>query len=439
MSNNLTVDVAIIGAGIAGCHLAQLLAHRGIKVLLVDKKASPLAGPTWINAVPLWMFDEANLLRPQGKEIFDLNDRFIIRAPKSNARLVINQLGVADVHMGLLAKRLKDYFFAQSQARFLQCAIKYAQYQGSRLVAIVGDAGNAGTITIRAQHFVDASGIKGIIKTSHPQAKDTWPAVLRADTCTAAQRTLEIRDRNGAVAFLDKEGIKPTDVLSDVGIMGGYSLFRVQVDKSLNHISILCGVRSLPELKTASVLVNDFVAKHPWIGKAFVDGRGTIPLNAPYHRLALPGLAILGDAACQVYSAHGSGIGIGLIAARMLADAIVDDKATAKGSYLAAYEKQFHCRYYQRLYFSEHFRRFSQSFSPRELSRLLASGILGEELTRQTLVQEEPKLSFAALKNILKGTVKAPMLMVSMLPTFARAAIGKRIAQQLGRIRELQQ
>ena len=427
MSRKVLVDVAIIGAGIAGCHAAQLLVEKGVKVLLIDKKAAPVAGPTWINAVPLWMFDQASLERPQGEELFDVNDRFIIRSPDKNVRLVVDNLGVADVHMGLLGKRLKDRFFANINANFLHGVVRYCRWQNNRLAEIVGEA-NDGTVSIKARHFVDASGIKGIVRKFHPRAQKLWPQIMRVDTCTAAQRTLEIRDRQGAVAFLEQEKCAPGDILADVGFMGGFSLFRVQIDKAINHISILCGVRSMPAYKNASICINDFVAKNSWIGKSFIDGRGTIPLNAPYKHLATPGLALLGDAACQVYAAHGSGIGIGLIAAKFLADAVVKDSAD-----LIHYQKEIHRHYFQRLYFSEHFRRFSQSLTPKAMTKLIESGILGATLAQQTLLQLEPKLARRDAGDLLGGAKNAPALFVSLLPTLARALVGKTIAQRLGK------
>ena len=63
-------------------------------------------------------------------------------------------------------------------------------------------------------------------------------------------------------------------------------------------------------------------ADEPWLGESISGGSGVIPLRRPYARFTAPGLALVGDAACQVFPAHGSGIGMGLIAGRMLADAV---------------------------------------------------------------------------------------------------------------------
>lgn len=429
MTKDISVDVAIVGAGIAGCHLAQLLAHGGLRVALIDKRELYAAGPDWINAVPFWMFDDAGLKRPEDKELFDVNDRFIIRADNGSARLVINELGVADVHMGLLGARLKKLFLAQEAATFYQCTIRECHYLGERLTEISGELPSNETLTFKAPIFVDASGLKALLRNSHPRSSSLWPTIARVDTCTAAQRTLEIKDRHGATAFLAKEQAKPGDVISNVGFMGGFSLLRTQIDSNLNHVSILCGVRSVPGYPSASRVVNDFVAQHPWMGSAFIDGRGVIPLNAPYPKLTQPGLALLGDAACQVYAAHGSGIGFGLIAANYLAKAILNSADKLKG-----YEPAFHRRYYHRLYFSEHFRRFSQELSPKAVADLITSGMLGASLARQTLMQSEPTMSWRELNNMVNGARKSPRLFVSMLPTLLRTVVGKTKAKRLGKV-----
>lgn len=436
MSNHTSVDVAILGAGIAGCHLAQLLAHTGISVALIDHLGLSCSGPDWINAVPLWMFDEAGLEGPQGQELFDLNERFIVRAPDQKTRVIVDDLHVADVHMGQLGKRLKEKFVKGKVGLFLHGNITSCQFNNDRLTKIAGESQDLGAFSIQAPLFVDASGIKAILRKSHPQSSRYWPLIASSDMCTAAQRTLEIKDPHGALTFLEKNNFAPGDILADVGFMGGYSLFRIQIDKSINHISILCGIRALPEFLGAQTLVSQFVGKNAWIGKVFIDGRGVIPIKAPYRKLTSSGLALIGDAACQVYAAHGSGIGIGLIAAKMLADSLIAARYLGHDlggpEALGGYQRAFHQRYYRRLYFSEHFRKFSQSLKPESMIRLIESGMLSSGLLKQTLLQLEPELSISDLRTLSTAAIKSPRLFASILPALARAPFGGMIASRLG-------
>lgn len=428
MSVTINVDVAIVGAGIAGCHLAQLLSRAGIPTALIDQCELDKAGPHWINAVPLWMFDESHLERPVGNELFDLNHRFIIRGPDENHRLIVDNLLTADVDMGLLGKRLKEAFLDGKENNFFQISINHAQFdQKTRLRFIAGHDHNGRQIQINAPLFVDASGLKACLRKKHPNAMHSWPAITLTDTCTAAQRTLEIKDRDGAKNFLEKNMALPKDIVADIGGVGGYSLFRTQIDQDMDRISILCGVRPLPATPSAYVLVEKFIKANSWIGSSIIDGRGIIPINAPYKKLFSEGLALLGDAACQVYAAHGSGIGVGLIAAKTLADAIIKAKHDGidPGSAfsLKNYQKQFHRKMYARLYFSEQLRKFSQDLDHDQLIRLLKSGLLNQDLVRQTLMEEEMTLS--TWESFFAGVIKSPMAFFSLVPMLCKIVIGK--------------
>lgn len=431
-----SVDVAIIGAGIAGCHLAQALASHDISTALIDQKSIDKAGPHWINAVPAWMFDASGLPLPQGDELFDRNDRFIIRAPNKKNRLVINDLGMLDVHMKLLGNRLKHGFSQQASAHVVEASIKRGYFSHDRLMEIGGETKDGKSVVIKARLFVDASGLKATLRKNHPHAQRLWPIIHPADTCTAAQVTFFIKDRHGAQTYLEKQHVQPGDVLSDVGFMGGYSLFRSQIDHNLNHISILCGVRAVPEYDSALTVVDKFVQKNPWIHQSFIEGRGVIPINGPYHQLIAPGLALLGDAACQVYSAHGSGIGIGLIAAKILADTIIEahDADLDIGSLpaLAKYPRVFHKKYYKRLYFSEHFRKFSQDLDDTQMIKLLKSGVLSDQLAQQTLMQMDPHLPRSSIGPFLASALKSPRIFASMIPVLTKAIGGSIHARRLG-------
>lgn len=436
MQESHNYDVAIIGAGIAGCHLAQMLANQQFSVALIDRKPINAAGPDWINAVPLWMFDEALLMRPAGNELFDLNNRFIIRAPNKRARLIVNDLFVADVNMHFLGNRLKQKFLnAQQFADIVTGQVNRADFDSrGRMVKVFAEH-NGQEIPIKAKVFVDSAGIKGVLRKLHPLSSKLWPVIDRQDCCTAAQRTLEIKDRYGAEKFLSNNKFIAGDILADVGVVGGYSMFRYQINEKFNQISLLCGVRAVPEYKNANAVIEEFIGHHKWIGSHFIDGRGMIPLNAPYHQLVASGLALLGDSACQVDASHGSGIGIGLIAAKILATTLIEARNRGRDigdvDVIRAYPQEFHRRFYRRLYFSEHFRKFSQHLSSEEMSSLIESGLLNASLAKQTLKQEDFDLKNGSFLGLGLGAIKSPRLFCSLMPIVAKSFKGARLARKL--------
>lgn len=424
-TKKVVCDVAIVGAGIAGCHLAQLLQAKNIKVALIDKDDLNIAGPQWINAVPFWMFDKAGLEQPSGDEVHDLNEKFILRSPNGRSRLVIPNLGVPDVHMGLLGQRLKKLLFSTANtAQFIKASIHEIKLdEQGRVRTIFGTTGQPGTeLSIEAKLFVDASGFKAVLRKLHPWQKTCWPNAKADDTCTAAQRVLAIKDKSGAKAYLESNNIEAGDVLADLGRNGGFSLFRAQIDRDFNHISLLCGIRAIPELPSAHMTINRFVKENSWIGEAYIDGRGVIPLNAPFPKLVAPGFALLGDAAHQVFAAHGSGIGFGLIAAFILAESIAESKDLGSFDELLNYQKVFHEKHYKKLFISEQFRIFSQGLEPEKIDRLFESDILSQQTAKETLQQTDISISLSTISNFFSKSFKSPRVFFEMLPFLYKAA-----------------
>src|SRR5262249_16144862 len=123
-----------------------------------------------------------------------------------------------------------------------------------------------------------------------------------------------------------------------------------------------------------------------------------------------------GDAACQVFSAHGSGIGIGLASARLLADAL----ARAEGA--EGYAVSWHRRWGGLLAGYDLFRKFSQTLSVPALERMMDAGLLDEETARAGMEQRMPGASAALLASKLASTARAPAIAARMAPVLARMA-----------------
>lgn len=179
-------------------------------------------------------------------------------------------------------------------------------------------------------------------------------------------------------------------------------------------MSILTG--SIPALghPSGARILAEFVAEQPWIGETLFGGSRTLPLRRPYDAIAGGQVALLGDAACQVFSAHGSGVGIGLIAARMLGDAL------ARGAGVERYAVTFHRRWGGLLAGYDIFRRFSQTMDASNLALLMRAGLLDEEGVRAGLSQRLPALTPSLLVGRLAGAARAPAAASRFLRTLAR-------------------
>jgi flavin-dependent dehydrogenase len=287
-------------------------------------------------------------------------------------------------------------------------------------------------LRIGARLFVDASGVKGILRRQIPLLNTLCPAPAREDLCSAAQEVYAIDDFEGAKTFLENSRAEPGHIIAYVGVAGGFSLLRVHVEKDLRHVAFLTGTVSHPDLPSGKQLIYDFVRKHPWIGARSFGGSRSIPLRRPYSTLTAPGVALLGDAACQVYATHGSGIGIGLVAANLLAECVSHAHAQrldiGAPKNLWPYAFEFHREWGFLLHSADFFRRFTQSLSKDDVRRLIASGLISKGIFLDALLQqtakprlhELPKQVMAGITNLDLVARLAPMAM--RFPQIAWAA-----------------
>lgn len=92
-------------------------------------------------------------------------------------------------------------------------------------------------------------------------------------------------------------------------------------------------------------MIDEFVSGASWLGERTFGGQGPIPVRRPYDSLGGGGVALVGDAACQVFASHGSGVGMGLIAGSALAEAANRASDPGADDVVHAYERMFRRRY----------------------------------------------------------------------------------------------
>lgn len=408
-------DVLIVGAGPSGTHLASLLGRAGLSVILLDKNPSGEAGASWVNGIPLWMFEGAGLGKPEPEELHSAGARFTVIDPTHQSRVSILSPFLTDIDMRKFGKRLLQTAENSPNVRvFHEILIQSFELDSNgRPIAACSKQDR-----FKAQLFVDVSGLAAVVRKNTPFLKELCPAVEPADLCRAAQEVRQIRDPHGALEFLSIQKAQSAEILSWVGVAGGFSLMRVQIEPDLKTINFLTGTRALFGVPSGARLIQNFMARHPWVGDKIFGGQRAIPIRYPYANLVAPGVALLGDSACQVYAAHGSGVGIGLLAAKQLAVCVIE--AAHQGldigslSALWPYTDRFHREYGALLLMSDLVRRFSQTLSPYEVHQMIAGGLMTEGILRSSLLQQHPEFNLTELLGQLRGLVSAPGLAFKM-------------------------
>ncbi len=390
-----TADVAIIGAGTTGAAAAMLCAQRGMKVVCLERRSLAEAGARWVNGVPATAFDRAGIARPEPPERLAFGVDFHLLAGWGPERVVIRDHDLMEVDMRLLVERLQDA--ARKAGAELLDETRVDRLVDGRLETSRG--------AIDARWYVDASGLAGARLLDHkPPASD--------DICAAAQGVHHIADTAAAHRFCERHGASPGHTICFTGIEGGYSILNIRVDQ--DHVSLLTGSIPAAGHRSGREMLRAFAEEQPWIGEPIFGGSRAIPIRRPYTRLHEGNCAVIGDAACQVFSAHGSGIGPGMVAARLLADALADGRG------LRGYARDWHRNYGGLFAGYTVFRRFSQTLSADALETLMRTGLMDADMAAQGLLQQMPSADLSTLAAKLKGAARVPRLAARLAPVLAK-------------------
>lgn len=387
----METDVLVVGAGHAGAFMAWLLAKRGLKVILIDKKKQGFSGARWINGVPGWIFDHCALDRPKAQEIYATADIFTIISPSLKASISVDINDFFDIEMGLFTDRLTASFCCYKKTELLYESelTSIDLYSANKCSARIMCKNKE--ITIRASLLIDASGFKSISSTMIKAFRKNQ-ITNKHDICLASQYLFEIADQRGCMDFLDTHQAKPNDMLAFLGVQGGFSLLKTHIPHSLSTISILTGSRPVFGQKSGYQMINTFIKNHPFIGKKITGGSRAIPLKRPSTLMAAPKIALIGDAAHQVYAAHASGVVASMLGAWELSLAI--DRALKHGYEIGSlntmndYQSQFHRKWAQLFNTSDIFRRFAANLDACEIDMLIKAQALPKSMLRSILLQK---------------------------------------------------
>lgn len=419
-----------MGAGSAGASLAGHLARAGREVLLLDRRPRGATGARWVNGVPAWMFEVAGVDAPRGDELFKHGGAFVMRPLGAKTTVAHRESGeLLHVDMRRLVDRLVDEAVGLG-VRFVRASVRDASIERDR-ATVCADFVGGESATLHARLVVDASGLGAVVRRTCGAA-GMVAAVDRHDICGAAQYQFEITRPDALVEWLEAHDAVPGDDVAIPGVAGGYSTLTLFTRPELDEVGILAG--SIPALGVANgaKLIARFVETVDWLGERTFGGHGAIPVRRPLRCLGASRVALVGDAACQVYGTHGSGVGIGLIASRVLADSIASSRDPGAASSLADYGRRFRNEWGGLLAASDTLRRFAQRSPPELAAAALDAGLIDAETFSAALLQRPMRPSRRSLEALVGRSARSPIVAARFGPAIARALV----AERLGRLDE---
>jgi len=370
-------DLIVCGAGSAGAALARMAAARGLRVLVLERRTLDRAGAAWVNDVPGWTFDESGVARPSGDELHTSGTLTLVAGYEPGApRLRATPRDLLGVDMQKLVGRLQESAMRAGAELKGGEHVRSIDHREDEVVV------HTATGKYATRHLVDASGLSGIeaLGKMHGTARDL---------CAAAQQVHRIRDARAADAFFESYGAREGDVTVFTGVAGGYSI--VNVRRHDDRVFVLTGSVPADGHPSGKAMLDAFVDARPWIGERELGGARVIPLSYARPVLVRGRIAAVGDAASQVFSAHGSGTGAGLVAAKMLADALA-------AGHLSSYQHAWQRRFGLLFAANDLFRRLTQSLTQDELRVLIGEGILNGPALHAVMAQQFPALDRSMLQ-----------------------------------------
>lgn len=425
------VDVCVVGAGTAGSNVAYQFARRGRSVVVLERRSLDDAGAQWVNGVLPWQFELAELEPPTEPELF-LGPRFTRMYDASwRPSFVLDPGPIHRARMSLLGRRLRD-LATGAGATFVDDIAELTVDCTLGRPTSVGFVRGGSSHQLDAALFVDCSGRAAVVRRSVGHF-DEWSYDLTPDElCLAGDWHFRIADREGAERFLRSVGARPGDHLNRIGRNGGWSTESWRIDPSMEYIDLLIGAVA-SEAGTLPAMFDAALAEQPWVGERLDGGSGFIPLRRPWARLVAPGAALVGDSACQVFCAHGSGIGMGLIAGTMLAEATAGAPDPGSTDALWGYQWRFWRTMGPRLVAYDLFRRMATGLGSDGVRRLFDAGVMAPRSTHAAMDQRwEVPPPFELLTQARRLRTDRSLAAV-VGPSMARITAGQRIAASVPR------
>jgi flavin-dependent dehydrogenase len=421
----------VVGAGTAGLNAALQLARRGVAVTVVESRPLGEGGARWDNGVLAWQYSRAGLAPPSNDEVHAGSGRTFLLGPGDAGPVAVDSptehADMRRLNDRLVALCRADDVEFLDRARDVQVDLAGDRVRAVTLSAALPGSEDLGSRRLEADLFVDAGGRRGVLRSQVPELASWCPPVGRTLLCTASQFMYDVAEPDGARRFLDGHGARPGDGVTWVGLDGGFSALAVGVSAELDRVSVLTGAIASGEWGSGRSILDRFLAEQPWIGTARYGGDGLIPLRRPYARLGACGVALVGDAACQVFPAHGSGIGTGLIAGAILAEQVggADDPGSAPA--LWAYQTAYHRELGGTLAAYDTFRRCNSAIGSDGVRRMFDSGLFTPDMGGSGLEQRWDEPSAAQSFAAARAYARDPGLARAMVPWLARCAVAARL------------
>jgi len=402
-------DVVVVGAGTAGCMAAKTTADAGLEVCLIDRKKTENVGEKICgDAVGKHHFDSLGLEYPSGEEL----ERTILGAkiysPNTESFFDIKEAG-------LCAFAVNRHLFGQRLLRNVIDAGSTFLESTQTLEPIIKDDFVVGVLVrnlktgtkaaLHGQVVVDASGFLAVIrKKLHPKmGVDTEVGNKDVELCYR-----EIRELKNQV--VDTEFCEI--YLSQTVAPGGYCWI---FPKAKNNVNVGVGVAMREGFPNPKNQLYNHILSRPLFNGSKIVSSGTWydPARRPIDCMTGNGVAIAGDAACQVNPIHGGGIGPsmmgGALAGKTIIEAIERGDVSREGLWL--YNPRYMQSYGAKQAGLDVFRLLLQKLGDNNIDYIMKYQLITQEDVLKTSMGADLRLNITeTTRRVFRGLRKISLL-----------------------------
>jgi len=313
-------EIVVVGAGPAGCFFALEAAQRGAHVTIIEKKNRTNLGHKRPDDVERSVFQRLGMDIPAVTEWSHSPSNTVAIPPDLSGR---RDLGSADV-------------IPLAMDRFITRLVAKAQSQGVKLIdsatvqALTFIDGTADSLvyeragqhyTIMAPLYVDASGMSGVLRKQPGFLGQHHDGMTNHDICTAYRGKI-FPPAAKLEEYANRHQYRDRINYSLLASRGSYSVENIMVNMAENWLDILIGFKKSWG-GTARQEVQAYLDREGFVGEKIIGAGGFIPIRQSLDVLVNDHLMIIGNAACQVISAIGSGVASSMLAAQLAAKTAV--------------------------------------------------------------------------------------------------------------------
>lgn len=336
-------DAIVVGAGTGGCMAAKTVADAGFEVALIDRKTRENVGDKVCgDAIGRHHFDNLGLSYPVGEEL--------------EREMVGVKVYSPDVETVFKVEGESLYGFMVNRYLFGQRLLKIATDAGATFIEstqalkpIIKDHFVTGVltkslktgeeITLSSQVVVEASGLSGALRTKLPPEIGIDTTIHKEDVIVCYREIRRVKqqipDPNFCEIYLNLQ-FAP----------GGYSWVFPETETKVNvGLGVVAsGGSPNPKKRLYDCILSKKLFKD---SSVVTGGGGQVPTRRPLDCMTGNGIAIIGDAACQVNPIHGGGIGPsmmgGATAGKTIVEAMGNDDVSRSGlwPYNASYMQSY--------------------------------------------------------------------------------------------------